>query len=112
MSKERKGIWSLIPSKDPADQLYNRRLLSYFGLAYSAIWFQQVLIIIVVGMVLEQAVTAAVVTALLGVPAGLAGLGFFNYLNACKVDDRKRSEENADRQTESEPPESISPPQE
>lgn len=92
MKRNSKNRWHIIPSKSPDDQLYNRRLISYYSLAYSAIWFQQVLVIIVFGMLLEQQVDAAIVVALLGVPATLAGLGFYKYLQACKESDKANEE--------------------
>jgi hypothetical protein len=86
---KKKSPWSLIPSRDPDDQLYNRRLISYFSLFFSAVWFQQVFVLVVLGMFVSQPVTAPVITALLGVPASLAGLGFYKYLEACKKEDNK-----------------------
>lgn len=94
--KKKKNIWKIIPSREPDDQLYNRRLLSYFGLAYSAAWFLLILVLIIIGMVLKSPVDAASITALLGVPAGLAGLGFWKYLQACRHDDHEKEKTNAE----------------
>ena len=80
-------IKSLFPKKCPEDQLYNRRLMSYLGLAFSVFWFQEVLILVALGYIFKIHLDAAVVVALLGVPATLAGLGFWRYLEACKLDD-------------------------
>lgn len=93
--RNKKNLWRIIPSRDPGDQLYNRRLISYFSLAYSAFWFQQVLLMIIIGMVLNSPLDAATVGALLGVPASLAGLGFYKYLQAAsksedETDDQKK----------------------
>lgn len=89
MSKK-KSVWRIIPSRDPEDQLYNRRLISYFSLLYSAVWFQEVLFLIMWSIYLKTPVEAEIVVALLGVPASLAGLGFWNYLKACKDQDKKK----------------------
>ena len=85
--KKKKSVWTIIPSRDPDDQLYNRRLITYFGLAYSAIWFQEILIVIVVAIYLKAPLDAAGIGALLGVPTTLAGLGFWKYLEAAKKKD-------------------------
>lgn len=95
---KKKNPWKIIPSRDPQDQLYNRRLISYFSLAYSALWFQEVLLVLIIGMYFKQPVDAAIIAALLGVPTSLAGLGFYNYLKACEEED-----DNADRATKPEP---------
>lgn len=89
-SKDDKKInaWVLIPSRDPDDQLFNRRLISYFTLAYSALWFVLVLVLVLVCVILNNPLEAAVVASLLGVPASLTGLGVWNYLSACKKEDK------------------------
>lgn len=61
--------------------------MSYYSLAYSAIWFQEVLIVILFSAWLGQPLDAGVVTALVGVPTALAGLGFWKYLEAAKISD-------------------------
>lgn len=83
--RDKNNLWAIIPSEKEEDNLYNRRLLSYYSLAFSAIWFQEILIVLVVGMILKQPLDGAVTAALVGVPAALAGLGFWKYLEACKV---------------------------
>jgi len=85
-------VKSLIPEKKDTDQLYNRRLLSYIGLAFSVFWFQEVLIIVALGYFFDTQLAAPVVVALLGVPATLAGLGFWRYLEACKHDDHAKKD--------------------
>ena len=85
-----KCIKKIIPEKQPNDPLYNRRIMSYLGLGFSIIWFQEVLILIVLGYFFKIELSAATVTALLTVPATLAGLGFFRYLEACKRDDHNK----------------------
>lgn len=83
------SAWILrVPTGKPEDQLYNRRLLSYYSLAFSAIWVHEVLIVIVVGMVFGHPMDGAVAAALVGVPAALSGLGFWKYLEACKESDK------------------------
>lgn len=110
MSKRtKKTRWRIIPSAKPEDQLYNRRLLSYFSLFYSAIWFQEVLIVILVSVVLGKTLDAGVVTALVGVPTALAGLGFWKYLEAAKKHDASEGKDDA-RETESQPPEPVQTP--
>lgn len=88
--RSKKNLWKIIPSRDPEDQLYNRRLMAYFSLAYCAIWFQQILLLIAFGLWLEVPLDAASITALLGVPTSLSGLGFWKYLEACRKDDNKK----------------------
>jgi len=83
----KRNPWVIIPSHKPEDQLYNRRILTYLGLAYSAIWFQEVLIVLIVCAAIGAPIDGAIVAALLGVPTSLAGLGFWRYLEACKRDD-------------------------
>lgn len=94
MARRKKSVWKIVPSKDPGDQLYNRRLISYFALVYSAVWFQQVLIIIIVALVLDRTIDSAVIAALLGVPTSLAGLGVWKYLQACKRNDEQEETPN------------------
>lgn len=77
----------MLPKRNPDDQLYNRRLLTYIGLLYSAFWFLLVLGVTVVSVVVGNLIGAATVTALLSVPTTLAGLGFWRYLEACKHED-------------------------
>lgn len=101
--KKKKNLWKIIPSRDPGDQLYNRRLLSYFSLVYSAVWFLLILALIIVGMVLKSPIDAASIAALLGVPASLAGLGFWKYLQACKHDDHDKESEDAETNAETVP---------
>lgn len=90
MRRTKKDLWKIIPSAKPEDNLYNRRLLSYFSLFYSAIWFQEILAVIVILGLCGIAPDGAVVAALVSVPAALAGLGFWKYLEACKLEDEKR----------------------
>lgn len=78
--------WIIKPSADPKDQLYNRRLLAYYGLIYSAVW---AVVIWVSWLVLESKhvdVSSAELAVLMGFPAALAGLGFFKYLEAAKIE--------------------------
>lgn len=87
--KRKKSPWLLVPSHKPDDQLYNRRLLSYFALAYSAVWFQQVLFVVFIAVFLDRALDAAIIASLLTAPASLAGLGYWKYLQASKDNDKK-----------------------
>lgn len=88
MAEDKAKKWRLkVPSGVPEDQLYNRRLLSYYSLAFAAIWVHEILIVIVVGMVLGQPLDGMVVAALVSVPAGLSALGFWKYLEAAKASD-------------------------
>ena len=106
--------WILrVPTGKPEDQLYNRRLLSYYSLAFSAIWVHEILFVIVVGMWLGQPMDAGTVAALVGVPAALSGLGFWKYLEAAKASDLKQPFE-PKASTDGTTAESIpaSPPQE
>lgn len=103
MKRDKSNRWWLIPSKDPADQLYNRRLISYFSLGYSAVWFQQVLVIVVMGIWMDRPVDTSLVVALLGVPATLAGLGFYKYLQACKSNDKDQTDPPGDGEQEKTP---------
>jgi hypothetical protein len=84
-------IKKIIPKKKKNDKLYNRRVMSYGGLLFSVLWFQQVLIIVAAGYFFDAHIGAPVVVALLGVPATLAGLGYWRYLEACKHEDHNRS---------------------
>lgn len=93
-------IKKIIPKKRRNDQLYNRRLMSYGGLIFSVLWFQQVLLIVAAGYFFEAHITAPVVVALLGVPATLAGLGYWRYLEACKTEDEKRINPNDKKKAE------------
>lgn len=70
---------------NPDDHLYNRRLIAYAGLIFSAFWVLQVFWI----DVLFADMDTGKVIAYLGVPPALAGLGFWKYLEACKRDDEK-----------------------
>lgn len=89
--EEKKNPWILrVPSGKPDDALYNRRLLSYYSLIFAAIWVHEILVVIVVGMILGFPLDAGVVAALVGVPAALSGLGFWKYLEACKISDLKK----------------------
>lgn len=76
-----KGI---IPQTAPeGDPLFNRRRLAYFGLAFSIYWVHLILLVYVFGPPPD----AVSITAFLGVPATLAGLGFYKYLRAAENDD-------------------------
>jgi len=87
-----KLIKKIIPEKKNDDPLYNRRIMSYLGLAFSVFWFQEVLIIVALGYFFDTQLAAPVVVALLGVPATLAGLGFWRYLEACKHEDHAKKD--------------------
>lgn len=88
---EQKNLWILrVPTGKPEDQLYNRRLLSYYSLAFSAIWVHEILLVIIIGMALGFPMDAGTVAALVGVPAALSGLGFWKYLEAAKATDLKQ----------------------
>ena len=94
IKRNKKNLWHIIPSARAEDQLYNRRILSYYSMAFSAIWFQEVLIVIIISLALGQPLDGTVVASLLGVPTALAGLGFWKYLEAAKQQDKtKKAEE-------------------
>lgn len=88
MAEQKLNPWRLkVPSGKPDDQLYNRRLLSYYSLIFAAIWVHEILIVIIVGMFLGAPLDGMVVASLVAVPAGLSGLGFWKYLEAAKASD-------------------------
>ena len=70
--------------RHPDDHLYNRRLIAYLGLGFSIIWFSMVFWTdVFVSFELGK------IVAYLGVPATIAGLGFWKYLRAAEKDDDK-----------------------
>ena len=69
----------------PDDPLYNRRLLAYAGLIFSALWFIMVFWV----DVLFADMDSSKVIGYLSVPPGLGGLSYWGYLSACKTDDQK-----------------------
>lgn len=71
----------------PDDKLFNRRIMAYGGLIFSAFWVMQVFWV----DVLLHAMETAKVIAYLGVPPTLAGLGFWQYLKAAAKDDSSRN---------------------
>src|SRR5688572_10481722 len=86
------NLSKLIPQIAPdGDPLFNRRRLTYFGLAFSVYWVHLILIVYVWG---PQPADPIIVTAFLGVPATLAGLGFYKYLTAAEKDDAIKSGNN------------------
>lgn len=102
--------WILrVPTGKPEDQLYNRRLLSYYSLAFSAIWVHEILFVIVVGMWLGHPMDAGTVAALVGVPAALSGLGFWKYLEAARESDLKQPFDPKAAQNVQTEPESLCP---
>lgn len=77
-------LQSIVPQTAPDDDpLFNRRRLAYFGLAFSIYWVHLILLVYVFGPTPD----AVCITAFLGVPATLAGLGFYKYLRAAENDD-------------------------
>ena len=78
----------LLPSVAPDDDpMYNRRKLAYFGLGFSVYWVHLILVVYVFGPTPD----AICITAFLGVPASLAGLGFYKYLKAAEIDDEHKN---------------------
>ena len=79
----------LIPTNQPKDKLFNRRIFAYYGLLFSIGWF-----LMVFWTDVFITFEVAKVVAYLGVPATIAGLGFWEYLRAAKRSDEKETEEN------------------
>ena len=74
----------LIPSNNSNDKLFNRRIFAYYGLIFSLVWFMMVFWTdVFVGFETGK------VIAYRGVPATIAGLGFWEYLRAAKKSDEK-----------------------
>ena len=74
----------LIPSNNSNDKLFNRRIFAYYGLIFSLVWFMMVFWVdVFVGFETGK------VIAYLGVPATIAGLGFWEYLKAAQKSDEK-----------------------
>lgn len=67
----------------PDDPLFNRRLIAYAGLIFSVVWFAMV-------FWTDVFITFELgkVVAYLGVPATIAGLGFWKYLKAAEKGDK------------------------
>lgn len=77
----------LIPTSKPDDKLFNRRIFAYYGLLFSIGWF-----LMVFWTDVFVTFDVAKVVAYLGVPATIAGLGFWEYLKAAKRSDDKEDE--------------------
>lgn len=76
-----------LPSHKPDDLLYNRRILAYYSLIFSALWSIAVLILWSVLVFRNgQDISAADLGILFGVPAGITGLNVWKYLEASKID--------------------------
>ena len=83
---------ALIPNQAPEDDtLFNRRRLAYFGLAFSIYWTHLILAVYIWGPTPD----AVCITAFLGVPATLAGLGFYKYLRAAETEDAIKNGNNS-----------------
>lgn len=79
---------SLIPYQAPEqDGLFNRRRLAYFGLIFTVYWSHLVLLVYVFGPPPD----AVSITAFLGVPSSIAGMGFYKYLKAAESDDASKT---------------------
>lgn len=74
----------LIPTGKKDDKLFNRRIFAYYGLLFSIGWF-----LMVFWTDVFVSFEVAKVVAYLGVPAAIAGLGFWEYLKAAKKSDEK-----------------------
>ena len=73
---------SILPHNHPKDKLFNRRLMAYAGLIFSVFWF-----LMVFWTDVFVSFDVAKVIAYLGVPAAIAGLGYWSYLKAAQKDD-------------------------
>ena len=74
----------ITPKEKPDDKMFNRRIFAYYGLIFSVFWFMMVFWTDVF-----SGFETAKVVAYLGVPATIAGLGFWEYLKAAKRSDEK-----------------------
>ncbi len=81
---------NLVPQPKINDPLFNRRVFAYYGLAFSVLWF---LMVFWTDVFVDFEVGK--VMAYLGVPAAIAGLGFWEYLKAAKKGDDRGSKEDA-----------------
>lgn len=79
-----------IPRNKPSDKLFNRRLLAYVGLVFSVFWF---LMVFLTDAWKSDTFEVAKIVAYLGVPASIAGLGFWQYLSAAKRSDEKEQDD-------------------
>lgn len=70
----------------PDDKLFNRRLMAYGGLIFSVVWF---VMVFATDAWKSETFEVAKIVAYLSVPASIAGLGFWQYLQAAKKDDDK-----------------------
>jgi len=77
-----------IPQAKKNDPLFNRRVFAYYGLIFSVLWF---LMVFWTDVFIDLEVGK--VAAYLGVPAAIAGLGFWEYLRAAKESDMKERNE-------------------
>lgn len=77
---------NMLPKNKPDDRLFNRRLMAYGGLLFSVFWF---LMVFLTDAWKSETFETAKIVAYLGVPASIAGLGFWQYLKAAKKDDDK-----------------------
>lgn len=79
--------WFLKPSYHERDILYNRRLLAYYSLLFSAVWS---VCIFAAWLLLAyrngQEIGATDLGVLFGVPGLIAGLNVWKYLEAAKID--------------------------
>lgn len=89
------GKINYIPTGKDDDRMFNRRLLAFYGLAFSVYWSHLILILWFFLMVIKREADATVVIAFIGVPGALAGLGFWKYLKAAEKDDAKQSKDNS-----------------
>ena len=74
----------ITPKENIKDRLFNRRLMAYGGLLFSVFWF---LMVFITDAWKSETFEVAKIVAYLGVPATIAGLGFWQYLKAAKKDD-------------------------
>ncbi len=72
--------------RDPADNLYNRRLLAYVGIVFAIAWDVAILTL---NCFIPAAFSDAKVVAFLGVPSAIAALNFWHYALAARKDDER-----------------------
>lgn len=78
--------WIITPSRNPEDQLYNRRLLAYYSLMYTAIWSVLVLALWASLRFHGFEVPATDLTVLFGVPGLITSITTWKYFDGAKTD--------------------------
>lgn len=88
--------WIIKPSRDPDDQLFNRRLLAYYSLMFTALWSVSVLALWAFLRFYDHDVPATDLTVLFGVPGTITAITTWKYFDGAKTDQILKNQESAD----------------